>query len=153
MKLPREEIIRMLRQEYPAGCRVELVKMDDPQAPPPGTQGTVVGVDAIGSIMVNWDNGGSLSVAWGEDIVRKVEQSFETISFDPSDLKAMRELMERYAEFESMLSGENEDGEPLTLSIDREKITTVTLQENGWVRVNVYHFDGTREELFDGKWR
>lgn len=41
--------------------------MDDVQAPPIGTRGTVVGVDDIGSIMVNWDNGSGLSVAYGED--------------------------------------------------------------------------------------
>ena len=46
--------------------------MDDPQAPPIGTKGTVLGVDDIGSIMVAWDSGGSLSVVWGEDICRKV---------------------------------------------------------------------------------
>lgn len=44
--------------------------MDDPQAPPIGTKGTVRGVDDIGSIMVAWDNGCGLSVAWGEDECR-----------------------------------------------------------------------------------
>ena len=47
--------------------------MDDPQAPPIGTQGTVMGVDDIGSIMVAWDNGSGLNVVYGEDIVRKVD--------------------------------------------------------------------------------
>ena len=41
-----------IRREYPAGTRVELVRMDDAQAPPVGTKGTVRGVDDIGSIMV-----------------------------------------------------------------------------------------------------
>lgn len=44
-----------------------LDKMDDQQAPPIGSLGTVKGVDDAGSIMVSWDNGGSLSVAWLED--------------------------------------------------------------------------------------
>ena len=47
--------------------------MDDPQAPPIGTKGTVLGVDDLGSIMVAWDSGGSLNVVYGEDICRKVE--------------------------------------------------------------------------------
>ena len=67
MRLPRRETIEMLRRQYPAGCRVELTQMEDPQAPPVGTLGTVIGVDDIGSIMVAWDNGSSLSVAYGED--------------------------------------------------------------------------------------
>ena len=44
--------------------------MDDPQAPPIGTKGTVRGVDDISSIMVAWDNGCGLSVAYGEDECR-----------------------------------------------------------------------------------
>ena len=72
MRLPRRETIEMLRRQYPAGCRVELTQMKDPQAPPVGTLGTVIGVDDIGSIMVAWDNGSSLSVAYGEDHCRRV---------------------------------------------------------------------------------
>ena len=52
--------------------RVELVQMDDPQAPPIGTKGTVIGVDDIGSVMVAWDTGSGLNVAYGVDVCRKV---------------------------------------------------------------------------------
>lgn len=44
------------------GDRIELISMDDIQAPPEGTKGTVIGVDDMGQIMVSWDNGSSLSV-------------------------------------------------------------------------------------------
>ena len=67
------EIVERLREEYPAGCHVELLHMDDPQAPPIGTKGTVSGVDDIGSIMVHWDNGSGLSVVYGEDLCRRVD--------------------------------------------------------------------------------
>ena len=69
----RKEILEKLREEYPPGTRVELIRMEDIQAPPTGTQGTVTGVDDIGSIMVSWDNGSSLSVVYGEDSCRKIE--------------------------------------------------------------------------------
>lgn len=69
--ISREALCR-LRERYPKGCRVELLRMDDPQAPPIGTKGTVIGVDDIGSIMVHWDNGCGLSVAYGEDLCRKI---------------------------------------------------------------------------------
>lgn len=72
MTFPRHEEVLRIRKQYPAGTRVELVKMDDPQAPPIGTKGTVRGVDDIGSIMVAWDNGCGLSVAFGIDACRKV---------------------------------------------------------------------------------
>ena len=70
MRMISEKRLSALREEYPQGTRVELLQMDDIQAPPIGTQGTVMGVDDIGSIMVAWDNGCGLSVAWGEDECR-----------------------------------------------------------------------------------
>ena len=68
----KREIVERLRRQYPAGTRVKLVRMEDEQAPPIGTFGTVLGVDDLGSIMVSWDNGGSLSVVYGEDLCRKI---------------------------------------------------------------------------------
>ena len=72
MQFPRRETVERIRREYPAGCRVELLRMDDPQAPPIGTFGTVIGVDDTGSVMVRWDNGSGLHVVYGEDESRKV---------------------------------------------------------------------------------
>lgn len=72
MRFPSKAVVEVLRHQYPIGTRVELVHMDDPQAPPLGTKGTVLGVDDIGSIMVAWDNGGRLNVVCGEDICRKI---------------------------------------------------------------------------------
>ena len=60
-----------LREQFPRDTRVKLIKMDDVQAPPVGTKGTVQGVDDAGSIMVSWDNGSSLSVVYGVDKIRK----------------------------------------------------------------------------------
>ena len=70
---PKRETVERLRQEYPAGCRVELVKMDDEQAPPAGTNGTVLGVDDTGSLLMRWDNGSGLNVVYGEDAVKKLK--------------------------------------------------------------------------------
>ena len=70
----RRETVERLRREYPVGCSVELLDMDDRQAPPIGTLGTVNGVDDIGSIMVRWDNGSSLSVVYGEDSCRRIDE-------------------------------------------------------------------------------
>ena len=47
------KIVEAIRKEYPAGTRVRLVKMDDIQAPPLGTEGTVVGVDDTGSLLMH----------------------------------------------------------------------------------------------------
>ena len=71
MFFPSRDVVERIRTEYPKGTRVELVRMDDPQAPPVGTEGTVTGVDDTGSLLVDWDNGSGLNVIYGEDIVIK----------------------------------------------------------------------------------
>ena len=73
MRTLRRETIEYLRESFPRGCRVELVQMDDPQAPPIGTLGTVIGIDDLGTIHVNWDNGSGLGVAYGEDSCRRID--------------------------------------------------------------------------------
>ena len=72
MRFANPEEIKRLKEAYPVGCRVELTCMDDPQAPPIGTLGTVTGVDDTGSIMVNWDNRSTLSIVFGVDRCRRV---------------------------------------------------------------------------------
>ena len=69
---PSREIVERIKKQYPVGCRVELVRMDDVQAPPIGTKGTVYGVDDSGSILVNWDNGSGLNVVYGVDYAVKI---------------------------------------------------------------------------------
>ena len=72
MRFPSKEIVERIRKEYPVGTRVELVQMDDPQAPPPGTIGKVIGVDDTASLLVEWQTGSSLNVLYGIDQVKKL---------------------------------------------------------------------------------
>lgn len=72
MKFPDKRTVDAVRRAYPPGTRVELVQMDDTQAPPIGTRGVVQGVDSTGSLLVAWSNGSSLNVVYGVDIVRRV---------------------------------------------------------------------------------
>lgn len=64
--------IQFLKDLYPAGTRVKLVEMNDIQAPPIGTLGTVMHVDDIGTIHIKWDNGSTLGAAYPEDRVSKI---------------------------------------------------------------------------------
>lgn len=52
---------------YSKGTRVRLLYMDDIQAPPRGTMGTVNYVDDAGTIHTNWDNGSTLGIIENED--------------------------------------------------------------------------------------
>ena len=74
MRFPNKEQIELLRKKYPTGTRVELLQMEDMQAPPKGTKGTVYGVDDTGSLMVRWDNGSGLNVIYGVDSCRVVQK-------------------------------------------------------------------------------
>ena len=73
----KREQIQALRLRYPVGTRSELLQMDDLAAPPVGTKGTVTGVDDVGDILVDWDNGSSLNIVPDADRIRKVVDSNE----------------------------------------------------------------------------
>ena len=73
MKFPSKETAARVRRQFPPGTRVELISMNDPQAPPVGTQGTVTAVDDTASLIVRWDNGSGLNVIFGEDKVKKLK--------------------------------------------------------------------------------
>ena len=64
---PNRSKVARLREQYPAGTRLELIDMNDVYAPPPGTRGTVKGIDDAGQIMVRWDTGSGLSLIPGVD--------------------------------------------------------------------------------------
>lgn len=68
-----DNVLKALKERYPEGCRVELIEMNDSyREMPPGLQGTVTSVDDAGIVHVNWDNGSSLGVAYGEDSIKRV---------------------------------------------------------------------------------
>ena len=72
MNSPDRKTVERIRKEYPVGTRVILEQMEDVQAPPTGTMGTVLGVDDTGSLLMRWDNGSGLNVVYGEDRVSKM---------------------------------------------------------------------------------
>ena len=76
MNFISKEALEGIRKQYLVGSRVELTKMSDPYNTVlvPGVRGTVIGVDDIGTIHVNWDCGSSLGIVYGEDACRKLEK-------------------------------------------------------------------------------
>ena len=68
LKLEKEA--KRYKEQYPNGTRLELISMEDPQAVPPGTRGTVQFVDDVGSIHMNWDNGRTLALVPKEETHR-----------------------------------------------------------------------------------
>lgn len=73
--IPSRETVEHIRDRYPVGCRVELVRMDDPYTKlKPGDRASVTMVDSIGTIFVNWDCGSSLGIVYGEDSCRIITE-------------------------------------------------------------------------------
>lgn len=70
---PNRETVERVRKMYPAGCRVELISMDDPYSRLlPGDCGTVKTVDDTGTVFVSWDSGSGLGIVYGVDRIRKI---------------------------------------------------------------------------------
>ena len=67
---------------------------------------------------------------------------------DYSNYNQLVDLMNHADDYPYMLMGENQDGEFTTTSITPDRIIVETLQDNGWVRKNIYHRDGMVEETF-----
>lgn len=69
-----KSIPEKIRRKYPPGTRIAVDSMNDPEAPPAGTKGTVTAVDGIGTIHVNWDNGSTLPVLLTGDSCSAVDE-------------------------------------------------------------------------------
>ena len=73
MMFPNKETVERVRKQYPKGTRVELVTMNDPDSTlKPGDQGTVDFVDDTATVFLLWDNGSTLGVVYGEDVIRQL---------------------------------------------------------------------------------
>ena len=63
------------RRNYPPGTRVRLLNMpNDPNPLPAGSCGTVMAVDDAGQLLMQWDNGRSLSLLPGVDSFEVLER-------------------------------------------------------------------------------
>ena len=69
MSFPSREKVKMIKELYPVGCKVMVDFMDDPQAIPSGSVGTVRVVDDIGQIHL--DEFG-LALVYGVDRFHKI---------------------------------------------------------------------------------
>ena len=74
MQMPSKERIAAFRKYYPSGTKVKLLAMDDPQAPPVGTLGEILGVDDAAQLLVRWETGSSLSIILGVDRFEIVQE-------------------------------------------------------------------------------
>lgn len=74
MRVISPAALHVLRSQFTPDTRIDLLRMEDIQAPPVGTKGTVIGIDDTGSLMVRWDNGSGLNVLYGIDRCRIITE-------------------------------------------------------------------------------
>lgn len=68
MIFPDKDYVESIKRRYKPGTRIVLERMgDDPRPISPGTKGTVVEVDDMGTVHCSFDNGRRLGVIPGED--------------------------------------------------------------------------------------
>ena len=73
----------------------------------------------------------------------------DQIRIDPSDWEGMLRIMDEHGDSKTMFPGLSEHGEMVLISVFKDRIITNTCQKNGWMRKNIYHRDGTTEELYE----
>lgn len=79
MQFPNERQLQALRERYPVGTRIRLIRMaDDIASVPPGMTGSVAIIDDAGNIHMKWDNGRSLALIEGEDSFTIIKEEENT---------------------------------------------------------------------------
>ena len=88
MKQIHPEMLKALWSYYPPGTRVELVRMEDPYTRlKPGDQGTVSFIDDTGTVFVSWDSGSGLGVVFGEDEIRRLDDTLRRVTAKSAEME------------------------------------------------------------------
>ena len=80
--IPSEEEVNKIKEMYPSGTRIKLIRMADDYGVENGTLGTVDFVDDAGQIQMSWDNGRTLALIPSEDVFEVIEKSKNNIEIN-----------------------------------------------------------------------
>ena len=73
--LYHRNFVERMRELYPRGTRVVVTSLfNEEEHLKPGMKGTVGGMDDQPALLVNWDNGSSLSLLIGKDHFTVIQQ-------------------------------------------------------------------------------
>lgn len=107
--LSRKEV-EGIKKQYPKGTKIRLCEMEGETTVPSGTKGIVTGVDDIGQIHVDWENGSSLALNTEVDefyVITPQEELSEKKEWE--FLQKMKEILENM-DFQLLNISCNSDG-------------------------------------------
>ena len=107
--MTRKEIER-IKAEYPLGSHVILIEMKGEPQMPYGLKGTVMSIDDIGQIHVNWENGSTLALT-EEDSFSKIEM-VRIIVCRPGEKATLEEIDDSLESMQSVVGGYIEEYQP-----------------------------------------
>ena len=130
--MTRIEIDR-IKEEYPPGSHVKLIEMKGEPHMPYGLNGTVMAIDDIGQIHVNWENGSTLALT-EEDRFEKMRM-VRVIVCRPGEKPTKEEIGDDLASMQAVVGGMIEEYQPFYDESDpRIENVTIYCHEEGKLR-------------------
>ena len=130
--MTRIEIDR-IKEEYPPGSHVKLIEMKGEPQMPYGLNGTVMAIDDIGQIHVNWENGSTRALT-EEDRFEKMRM-VRVIVCRPGEKPKIEEIGDDLASMQAVVGGMIEEYQPFYDESDpRIENVTIYCHEEGKLR-------------------
>ena len=103
-----------LKEKYIPGTRIELSVMAGESQMPSGLKGTVTGVDDMGQVHINWDNGSSLALNVVEDSFKIIEKEerIKVLLIEPYKYSKVIEIGDDLDDMQATVGGPIEEYMP-----------------------------------------
>ena len=125
--------IEQIRLKYPPGSHVQLIEMKGEPQMPYGLKGTVMVIDDIGQIHVNWENGSTLALT-EEDHFEKLRM-VRVIVCNPGEKAKIEEIGDNLESMQAVVGGMIEEYQPFYDEADsRIENVTIYCHEEGKLR-------------------
>lgn len=122
-----------IREEYPPGSQIKLIEMKGEPQMRYGLKGTVMAIDDIGQIHVNWENGSTLALT-EEDSFEKMRM-VRVIVCRPGEKPTIEEIGDDLASMQTVVGGMIQEYQPFYDESDpRIENVTIYCHEEGKLR-------------------
>lgn len=141
-----------LKEKYIPGTRIELSVMAGESQMPSGLKGTVTGVDDMGQVHINWDNGSSLALNVVEDSFKIIEKEerIKVLLIEPNKYPKVIEIGDDLDDMQATVGGPIEEYMPF------DDVVAIVCNEEGKILGKdlnraIYDNDGRILDIIAGK--